>query len=91
MDFSKNINIIIANNFFIRLFGFMFKKNVNYGLLFNKCNTLHTFFMRFNLDVVAVDINNNILKKYYNIKPFNIIIGPKGTYSMYEFPVGYLK
>ncbi len=91
MEFNKPIDIIIANTFINRLLGFMFKKYVTYGLLFNKCNTLHTFFMRFNIDIVAVDKNMNILKKYYNIKPFHIIKGPKGTYSMYEFPTGYIK
>ncbi|HOZ54336.1 MAG TPA: DUF192 domain-containing protein [Bacilli bacterium] len=91
MEFNKDIDIIVANTFLKRFIGFMFKKNANFGLLFNNCNILHTFFMRFNIDVIAIDKNNNILMKYYNIKPFHIIKGPKGTYSMYEFPNGYIK
>lgn len=91
IEFKKKIDIYIADAFFKRLSGFMFKKNITYGLFFKKCNTLHTFFMKFNIDVIAIDKENNIIKIFYNIAPFKIVKGPKGTVSMYEFPTGYIK
>ena len=50
--------IITAKSFFKRLFGLMGKENINYGMLFPKCNSVHTFFMKENIDIIGLDINN---------------------------------
>ncbi len=82
----KNIKVKEAKGFYQRLMGLMFKKNFNYGLLFKKCRSIHTFFMLKNIDVVATDENDNIIKIYKNVKPFKVIIAPKKTKQIYEFP-----
>ena len=87
----NNIEIKIAKDFFTRLKGFMFKKNINYCLCFPKCNSIHTFFMLTNIDVVMTDKNNNILYTYHNLKPNKIILPKKNVYYTYELPAGYLK
>ena len=37
-----------------KLLGFMFKKNINYALRF-RCRSIHTFFMKENIDVIITD------------------------------------
>lgn len=87
----KNVEIKVADTYFKRLVGLMFKKNINYGLLFKKCKSIHTFFMLESIDIVAADINDNIIKEYKNVKPWKIIIMPKGTKNIYELPKNTLK
>ena len=86
-----NIYIYEAKTFKERLFGLMFKKNINYCLLFKKCNSIHTFFMRENIDVVMTDKNNKILFIKKNMKKNRIILPKKGVYNTYEFPANFIK
>ena len=68
-----------------RLLGKMFqKKNNNQILCFPKCNSIHTFFMLKNIDVVITDKNKNIIKILKNIKPWKIIFPIKKAYYIYE-------
>jgi uncharacterized membrane protein (UPF0127 family) len=89
---SLNIKIIDCNTIFKRAFGFMFKKEkINYGLLFNKCNSIHTFFMYQPIDVIMTDKNDNILFTYENLTRNKIILPKKNVYKTYEFPIGTIK
>ena len=82
-----NINIKICNKFHDRLFSLMFKKNINYGLCFPKCNSIHTFFMFENIDVIMTDKNYNILYIYKNLNPNKIILPKKNVYYTFELPI----
>ncbi len=82
----KNIEIKEAKGLFNRFIGLMFKKNINYGLLFKNCRSIHTFFMFDEIDVIATDKDDNIIKEYKNLKPWKILIAPKGTKNIYELP-----
>ena len=68
------MKIVIASNFKDKLLGLMFKKNINYSLLIKNCKSIHTFFMKENIDVLLLDKNNKILDIKRNIKPNKIII-----------------
>ena len=85
---SKEINLIDANTFFKRLKGLMFKKNINYCLRI-KTNSIHTFFMKENIDIVMTDKNNNVLYIINNLSKNKIIIKPK-VYYTYEFPSNFI-
>lgn len=87
----NNITIEYANSFNKRLLGLMFKKSIETGLCFNNCRAIHTFFMFDKIDVLATDNDDNIIKKYKNVKPCRIIIAPKGTKKIYELPKKTLK
>ena len=82
----NNVKIKIAKSFKERLFGLMFKKNINNGLLFKNCRSIHTFFMLEEIDVIAADKNDKIIETYKNIKPCRILIAPKKTKNIYELP-----
>lgn len=78
-----------TKGFYQRLKGFMFyQKNIDYGLVFKKCNSIHTFFMRQPIDVIMTDINHKILYIYPNFKPWKIILPKKNVYYTYELPLG---
>ena len=84
--FNKNeFELKDANTFFNKLMGLMFKTRFEYCLRI-KCNGIHTFFMRENIDVVLTDKNNNILYIYKSLKPNKIILPKKNVFYTYEFP-----
>ena len=85
------IKIYEAKKFKDRLFGLMFKKNINYCLLLKKCNSIHTFFMRENIDVVMTDKNNKVIFIKKNMKKNRIILPKKNVYNTYEFPNNFIK
>ena len=87
----NGIKIVEAKGFKMRLLGFMFKKNINYGLLFKNCRSIHTFFMKNKIDVILTDKDDNIIKTYKSLEKNKIIIGPKTVKNVYELPFGTLK
>ena len=86
---NKKIEIKECNTFFSRLIGFMFKKKIRYALLFNKCNSIHTFFMKSNIDVIMCDKNNKIIYYYNNLSKNKIIWPKKNVYKTIELPVNF--
>ena len=86
---NKEINIINCKSFYTRLKGFMFVKKIDHALLFNNCNSIHTFFMKSNIDVIMCDKDNNILYFYHNLGKNKIILPKKKVYKTIELPVDY--
>ena len=69
--------------------GFMGQRNIHHALLFKKCNSIHTFFMKEAIDVIFCDEDNVILYYYNNLKPNQIIWPKKGATRVFELPVCY--
>ena len=65
------------------------KKNINYALLFNHCNSIHTFFMREKIDVIMCDKNNTILYYFKNLDKNKIILPKKNVFRTIETPINY--
>lgn len=74
-----------------RFLGLMLKKNINTGYLFPKCNSIHTFFMKENIDVIFLDKDNTILYIYNNLSPWKIIFYKRKVYSVLELPMNSSK
>ena len=66
--------------------GFMGKKNIDNSLLFNNCNSIHTFVMQENIDVIMCDNNNKILFYYKDLKKNKIILPKKNVKKVFETP-----
>ena len=66
-----NIKIINANNFIKRFKGLMLKKDIDFALLFYnlKYSSIHTHFMRFDIDIYFLDKNKIIFEKT-TLKPW---------------------
>ncbi len=63
-----------ARSFFERLKGLMFDEGMSEfdGLLIIPCNSIHTFFMRFNIDVIFLDKNFKVVKIIKNLAPWRM-------------------
>lgn len=70
---KKNYDVIVAKSFRKRLIGLMGKTDIDYGMLFPKCNSIHTYFMKENIDVVGLDENNEVIYMYQNLEPNRVI------------------
>lgn len=86
---NKEIELINCKSFFKRFRGFMLKKNIDKALLFDKCNSIHTFFMRENIDVIMCDKNNKVLFYYRNLGKNKVILPKKGVRKVFETPGNY--
>ncbi len=70
---NKEIKIKNCTLFKDRLLGFMFKKNIKFGLLFEKCNSIHTIFMREDIDVIGLDNKNKVVSYKKCLKPYKFL------------------
>lgn len=86
---NKAIELIECKSFYSRFMGFMFKKKIDNALLFNRCNSIHTFFMKANIDVIMCDKDNKVLYYYNNLGKNKVILPKKNVYKTIELPVGY--
>lgn len=61
-----------AENFFERLKGLIGKTNFNKGeaLVFKRCPSVHTFGMRFSIDLLFVDKDLKVMALVENLKPY---------------------
>lgn len=86
---KKKIELVNCRSFYSRLKGFMFDKDINKALLFDKCNSIHTFFMFCNIDVIMCNKENTIIKYYNNLAKNKVILPKKAVTKVYEMPVNY--
>ena len=67
-------DILIAESMLDRLIGLMFREKIigAEGLLINPCRSIHTFFMRYSLDIVFLSSDNRIIKIIRDMKPWRM-------------------
>jgi len=86
-DFKIPCEIYEAKTFWNKFSGLMLRTR-KYGLLIEKCNSVHTFFMKFNIDVVCIDKDYKIVEVFYGVKPFRFAASLKKTKHILELPSG---
>ncbi len=64
---------------------------VDEGLLIKPCNSIHTFFMKFGIDVVFLSRQGMVVKIAKNIKPFRLESCHIKGYMTLELTGGVLK
>ncbi|MBT3392940.1 MAG: DUF192 domain-containing protein [Elusimicrobiaceae bacterium] len=97
--FSKTKNILVSENikiaqtYFSRMKGLLRKTSLpqGEGLYITKCKQVHTFFMKFAIDVVFIDEKGKVLKIVYNMKPWRISPFIFSAFATYEFNAGFVK
>ncbi|MDP3065787.1 MAG: DUF192 domain-containing protein [Methanobacteriaceae archaeon] len=87
----------LADSFFSRLQGLMFKKNLEKGLILKmpsgrgrSGSALHMFFMRIPLDVVFLD-EDRVVVDTVTLKPWTTYTPQKASRYVMEFSVGVIK
>lgn len=84
--------VFIADSFRERFLGYMFRKEPHHeAIVFNPCNSIHTFFMKFNIDVLFIDENLKVVKKIENLKKGKVIMPQKGAIKVIEGKGGIFK
>jgi len=61
------------------------------GLVLKPCNSIHTFFMRFPIDVIFVDRNSRVVKTLPGLKPFHLTPIYFNAYLTIELPAGLIQ
>lgn len=66
--------IIFADNPLARIKGLLGRKDFPAGqaLIIRACNSIHTFFMRFPIDVLFVGQDNRVIHSICGLKPFRL-------------------
>jgi uncharacterized protein len=79
-----NSNCVIKNvkkttNFYERMWGLLGKKklDIEEGLLITPCSSVHTFGMRFTIDVVFLNKDLTIEKTVKSLKPWRMAVSNK--------------
>lgn len=80
--------LCIADTAIKRLKGLMFLECLPpaHAILLTPCNSIHTFFMKFPIDVVCLDKNMQIIRVSPCIYPNKIVVPPKKACHILEFP-----
>jgi hypothetical protein len=78
----------IANTFWTRLCGLMLRRRLDAGhaLWIRPCNGVHTFWMRFAIDVVFLDREMRVIKLVKNLRPFRVTMPNTAARSVIELP-----
>jgi len=89
---NGTFEISVAKTFFCRFIGLMFMSQKSFcgGLLIPKCSSIHTFFMRFYIDVVFLDKTNKVLRTVKNLKPWCMVAPVSFAKSVVELKAGFI-
>jgi uncharacterized membrane protein (UPF0127 family) len=82
---QKKADIFIADTFVKRFLGYMFRKQPHYeAILIKPCSSIHTFFMKFDIDVLFLNMNNDVIKKIEKLGPGRMIMPVKDAAMVIE-------
>ncbi len=67
-------SVPVAQSMLDRMIGLMFKdeKVVPTGLFIDPCKSIHTFFMKFSLDVAFINSKGKVVKVIFGMKPWRL-------------------
>ena len=78
-------NVCNANTFFKKLIGLMGKKEIKNGIFLNNAGSIHTFFMKSNIDIIMIDKKNRVVYYQKNVSKNKIIVKKKAKHTI-ELP-----
>ncbi len=62
----------------------------NQGLWIKRCKYVHTFFMRFPIDLAYLASDGTVIKTCSRLKPYRFSAGERRADSVLELPAGFL-
>lgn len=79
-------NAELADSFFARFRGLMFRKSIDddYALFITPCNQIHMLNMKFSIDAVYLSESGEVIKTDVNLQPGTICKTVKGAASVIE-------
>ena len=85
-----NIKVFKAN-YWERIIGLMFKTGIDFGLIIPGTSSIHTCFMKEEIDVVFINKEGTTLKILEKVSPWKPWIMKIGASTVIELPAGTLK
>lgn len=86
---ENSIELERAFTFWRRFWGLMGRKEGEWGLILNRTNQVHLFFMRFPLDLYYLNKEGTVLHIFRSVKPWRVAPRVKGAYYVMELPAGH--
>lgn len=83
--------VSMARSFWVRNIGLMGQRYVRVPLLFPRCSSIHTFFMRIAVDIICLDSDNVIVNFKPNVQPWRVVLGGRSTKAILEAPAGFAR
>jgi len=82
-----------ADRFWPRLRGLLGRKSLlqGEGVVVVPCSSVHTFFLRFPIDIVYLDGERTVAKTVSDLKPFGASMGGHGAQYAVEVPAGTVR
>jgi uncharacterized protein len=82
-----------ATGFFQRFIGLMGRARLenNEGLWMARCSAIHTFWMKFPIDVVFLDKNFIVIKTVNGLRPFRPMVSCRYAEGILELPEGTIE
>jgi uncharacterized membrane protein (UPF0127 family) len=86
-------HLATADTFFKRLKGLMFSKSLpaGHGLLIRPCQSIHTYFMKYSIDVLYLSNDFEIVGLDETLKPAKVGKYQKRAHSVLELPAGTIR
>jgi uncharacterized membrane protein (UPF0127 family) len=86
-------NLEVAKSFYARSKGLLGRKDLpmDRGLWILRCNSVHTFFMRFPIDLVFLNRKMLVTKVIADVRPGRVVWPVWSASSVIELRAGYLK
>jgi hypothetical protein len=90
---TEIVKVAVADTFLSRFIGLLGRSGlgVEEALLIKPCASIHTFFMRFPIDLVFLDKQNRVLRICTAVGPNRVRLGPRGTVSVLEVAEGNVR
>jgi uncharacterized membrane protein (UPF0127 family) len=84
--------LIVADTFWKRSVGLLGRAQLkaSQGLLLRPCDSIHTCFMRFTIDVIFLDTHNQVVQVKQNVAPWRLVWGGRKAHSVIEVQSGWL-
>ena len=85
--------VTVADTSLTRLFGLLPKRGLDAGegLWIKPSSGVHTFFMRFTIDVIGLDKHRRVIKLWSDLVPYRVTSVSTKIASVIELPAGTIR
>lgn len=83
-------NLELAKSTLSRMKGLLGRSELHpeQGLWIKPCNSIHTWFMKFPIDVIFVDKKLMVKSIHHKVGPWKLVVPKWGSYSVFEIEAG---
>lgn len=85
-------HVELAEDWWSRFKGLQFRKSLReeHAILLRPCSSIHTFWMRFAIDVVFLDEHLRVIDIHRDVRPWRVIVSSGHSISVLEMTAGAL-